>query len=179
MDHLVFAVSHTTRKMRHSEVEGRDYYFVTEDEFKQMIKNQVFAEWANVHGHYYGTSRKEIEKKDADKGIILDIDIQGAKQIKDAYKEALFIFIFPPAFHELKKRLLDRGDETPESIGRRLEVAKKEIQSYPEFDYIIINDRLDEAVKELTAVVLSTGCRAERRRKEIEPILLSFFQEEM
>lgn len=177
MDNLVFSVSHTTRKRRESEVEGRDYYFVTEAEFQEMIRKGAFAEWARVHDCYYGTSRREIEKKNARAGLILDVDIQGAKQIKANYEESLLIFIFPPEFQELKRRLLSRGDETLESISNRLQAAKKEILSYTAFDYIIINGRLEKAVRELAAVILSAGCRVGALQEEIGPILDSFSED--
>lgn len=173
-----FSVSHTTRKKRDSEKEGKDYYFITQEDFKEMIKRDRLAEWAVVHGHYYGTSRREIEKKGADKDLLLDIDVQGAQQIKARFKKAIFVFILPPGFQELKLRLKKRGDESDDLIRKRLEVAKKEIRSYPEFDYIIINDKLDKAVKDLAAIVVSARCRLGSLQKEIMPILRSFSPDE-
>ena len=171
---LQFSVSHTTRKKRNLEKEGRDYYFVSRSEFEQMIEEEKLAEWALIHGNYYGTSKQEIEKKGAKGDLLLDIDIQGAQQIKSKLKKAAFIFILPPVFKELKRRLEKRGQENADSIGKRLEVARKEIWSYPEYDYIIINDRLNKALQELEAIILSTRCRRESRKDEIEPILQSF-----
>ncbi len=176
-DNLAFSVSFTTRKKRDSEIDGKDYYFVTEDEFKHMIKKRAFVEWAQVHEHYYGTSFHEIEKKKTQNGIILDVDIQGARQIKKYEPKAQLIFIFPPEFQELKKRLFLRGDETEESIEKRLAVAKKEIQSYAEFDFVIINDRLEEAVDNLLALISSSGRRGEGPQEKIEAILKSFSKE--
>lgn len=171
---LEFSVSFTTRKKRDSEKEGKDYYFVSENEFKEMIKDNKLVEWAVVHGHFYGTSRREIEKKGMRKDLILDIDVEGARQIKEKFKKAIFIFVLPPKFDELKARLLKRGQESPEAIHMRLEVARKEIRFYPRFDYIIINDSLDEALMELKSIILSEGCRLDVRQKEIIPILQSF-----
>ena len=176
-DNLAFLVSHTTRKRRDSEIDGKDYYFVTEDEFKLKIQKQDFVEWAQVHGHYYGTSFHEIEKKKNQNGIILDVDIQGARQIKKYEPKAQLIFIFPPEFQELKKRLFLRGDETQESIEKRLFMAKKEIQCYAEFDFVIINDRLDEAVDNLIALIGSSVRRVEVSQEKIDAILKSFSRE--
>jgi len=174
VDDLAFSVSFTTRKKRDSEIDKKDYYFVTEDEFKLKIKNRDFIEWAQVHEHYYGTSFHEIEEKETQNGLILDVDIQGARQIKKYDPKAQLIFIFPPEFQELKKRLLLRGEETQESIEKRLEVAKKEIQCYTEFDFVIINERLEEAVDNLLALICSSGRRVEIPQEKIEIILKSF-----
>jgi guanylate kinase len=172
-----FSISHTTRKKRESEVEEEDYYFVTKEKFKEMIEEDMFAEWAVVHGDYYGTSRREIEKKSTLKDLLLDIDVQGAEQIKERHKKAVFVFVLPPGFKALKKRLEKRGQDSAASIKKRLEVAKKEIRYYPIFDYIIINDKLDEAVEELKSVVISRRCLLDLRQKEIVPILQSFSEE--
>ena len=174
LDDLAFSISFTTRKRRDSEIDGKDYHFVTKDEFKLKIQNRDFVEWAQVHGHYYGTSFHEIEKKETQKGLILDVDIQGARQIKNYDPKALLIFVFPPEFQELKKRLLLRGDETQESISKRLFVAKKEILSYHEFDFFIINDRLEEAVANLISIIGSAGSCIEIHQKRIDAILKSF-----
>lgn len=171
---MAFSVSFTTRKKRDSEIEGKDYYFVTEDEFKGKIQNQDFVEWAQVYDHYYGTSFQEIEKKETQNGLILDVDIQGARQIKKCDPKALLIFIFPPEYKELKKRLILRGDETHESIEKRLKVAKNEIQCYTEFDFVIINDRLEEALDNLLALISSPRFPREIPKEKIEAILESF-----
>lgn len=178
VDRLVFLTSHTTRKRRETEVEGKDYFYISEEAFKRKIEQDAFAEWAEVHGNFYGTSKEEIEKKGKKLSLVLDIDIQGAEQIKKKYEDSVLIFIFPPRFDELKRRLSKRGDETEESIERRLTAAKKEILSYPNFDYIIINDQLDKAVRELEAVILSARCRVELQESGIQPILASFIQKE-
>jgi guanylate kinase len=174
LEKVEFSVSFTTRKKRASEVEGQDYYFISEKEFKKMIQENSLAEWAEVHGNFYGTSRKELEKKGKHADLILDIDVQGAQQIKEKYDEAVFIFILPPVYLELRRRLEKRGGEEPETINRRLEVAKQEIKHYQEFDYIVVNDDFENAVDELKSVILSQRCRKERREKEILPIIVSF-----
>ncbi len=172
-----FSVSHTTRKKRNSEKEGRDYYFVAKSEFEQMIKEEKLAEWTVIHGNHYGTSRREIEKKGTRGDLLLDIDVQGAEQIKSKLKRGVFIFILPPLFEELKARLEERGQESPDSIKERLEVARKDIRFYPDFDYIIINAELKKASKELEAIILSTRCRLDIKKKEIVPILRSFSED--
>lgn len=177
MKDVQFSVSHTTRKKRNSEKEGRDYYFVSKSEFEGMIKEGKLAEWTVIHGNHYGTSRREIEKKGAQGDLLLDIDVQGAEQIKEKLKRGVFIFILPPLFEELKARLEERGQESPASIKERLDVARKDIRFYPDFDYIIINDELKKAVNELEAIILSARCRLDIKKKEIVPILRSFSED--
>ena len=171
---LEFSVSHTTRKKRETEREGEDYYFVSEEEFKKLIDADSFIEWAVVHGHYYGTSRREIERKTIQQSLLLDIDVQGARQIKEKHKKALFIFVLPPRYTELKKRLEGRGQDSPQTIKKRLEMARREIRSYPLFDYIIINDKLEDAAEELKSIIICQKCLLDVRQKEIVPILQSF-----
>ena len=171
---LEFSVSHTTRKKRETEREGEDYYFVSKEEFKELIDENLFIEWAVVHGHYYGTSRREIERKAIQQSLLLDIDVQGAQQIKERHKKAIFIFVLPPRYKELKKRLENRGQDSPQTIKKRLEMARREIRSYPMFDYIIINDKLEEAAEELKSIIISQKCLLDVRQKEIVPILQSF-----
>ena len=177
LDNIDFSVSYTTRKKRNSEEEGNDYYFVSEGEFKRMIEDMKLVEWAVVHGNYYGTSKRELEKKATKGDILLDIDVQGAHQIKEKFKKTVFIFIMPPLYLELKKRLKKRGEESPESINERLDVAKKEIRHYHNFDYIVINDLLEKAVEELKSIIMSTRCRFDPCKKEIMLILRSFSEE--
>jgi guanylate kinase len=171
---LEFSVSHTTRIKRETEREGKDYYFVTKEEFKEMIDANLFIEWAVVHGNYYGTSRREIERKTVQQSLILDIDVQGAQQIKEKHKKAIFVFVLPPRYNELKKRLENRGEDSPQTIKKRLEMARREIRSYPMFDYIIINDKLEGAAEELKSIIISQRCLLDVRQKEIVPILQSF-----
>lgn len=169
-----FSVSHTTRPKRNSEEDGREYYFVSDKEFERMIARKRFVEWAVVHGHYYGTSKKEVEEKRERKDVILDVDVQGAAQIRKKYKKAVFVFVLPPRFQELKHRLEERGADSPAVIRQRLRDAKKEIREYVHFGYIVVNDRLDKAVLELESVILSARCRLEVRKKDIRPIVRSF-----
>jgi len=174
VEDLAFSVSHTTRKKRETEKDGEDYYFVSKDEFQELIDGSLFIEWAVVHGHHYGTSRREIERKTIQKSLLLDIDVQGAQQVKEKHKKAIFIFVLPPRYQELKKRLESRGEDSAQTIKKRLEMAKREIRSYPMFDYIIINDKLEDAAEELKSIVISQRCLLDVRQKEIVPILQSF-----
>jgi guanylate kinase len=171
---LEFSVSHTTREKRKTEKEGEDYYFVSKEEFQELIEGSLFIEWAVVHGHFYGTSRREIERKSIQQSLLLDIDVQGAQQVKEKHKKAIFIFVLPPRYPELKKRLENRGQDSPQTIKNRLKMAKKEIRSYPMFDYIIINDKLEDAAEELKSIIISQRCLLDVRQKEIVPILQSF-----
>jgi len=169
-----FSISHTTRAKRPSERDGRDYFFVTKREFERMIAQKRFVEWAVVHGQHYGTSKKEIAQKGRSDDLVLDIDVQGARQIMSRLKNAVFIFILPPLFEELKRRLRERGEDKPAVIERRLKNAKKEIRHYALFDYVVVNNKLDRAVLELESIILSSRCRLDIRKPEIKTILQSF-----
>ena len=153
------SVSCTTRKMRQGERDGVDYHFINHDQFKDMIKKGAFAEWAEVHGELYGTSVETIRKAE-EEGIdlILDIDWQGAKQIKGSLNTGVYIFILPPDINELEKRLKDRGKDSEETIKKRLNNAKEEIAHAPSYDYNIINDKLKESVSSLEAIIKDERC---------------------
>ena len=178
LENLEFSVSHTTRDMREGERDGKDYHFISRLEFEGLIQANKLIEWAEVHGHLYGTSVQEIEKKGTRGDVLLDIDVQGAQQIKEKVKKAVFIFVLPPQYHELQERLLKRGQNTPAEVAGRMEIARKEIRSYPQFDYIIVNEDLKRAVDELKSVIVCTRCRLSIRQKEILPILRSFSGED-
>jgi guanylate kinase len=168
-----FSVSHTTRPRRPTEVEGRDYYFIDAAEFKRLIRRNAFVEWAVVHGALYGTSRKELRKgKDGD--LILDIDVQGARQVRAKVKDAVFTFVLPPSFETLRERLLGRGLDGQQAIAERLETAKKEARECPRFDHVIINDDLNEAADELAAIIVCRRTRRAGRMKDIRRVLASF-----
>jgi guanylate kinase len=168
-----FSVSHTTRKKRRGEVEGKDYYFIDEDKFRNMVRRDAFIEWAVVHGAYYGTSRKEL-KKGASRDVVLDIDVQGARQVKDRVEGAVFIFVLPPSLDVLKERLQSRGQDSQAAIAERLRTARREVREYSRFDHVIINDRLDAAAEELASIVICHRTRRAAREKDIRPILASF-----
>jgi guanylate kinase len=168
-----FSVSHTTRKKRTGEVEGRDYFFVSPDKFQKMAKGGRFVEWAVVHGAYYGTSKREL-KKGENRDLILDIDVQGARQVKEKIKNAVFIFVLPPSFGALKKRLRGRRTDSVEETGKRLAVARKEVRDYSRFAHLLINDDLADAAAELASIVRCHRSLLAARRAEIRPILKSF-----
>ena len=148
------SVSHTTRAARGQEFHGREYFFIANEEFDRMVADQAFLEWAHVHGNRYGTSRATIEEKIA-KGmdVILEIDFQGAVQIKRIFANAVLIFILPPSMEELRARLQRRGEDSPEVIELRLENSAQEMAQANEFDYVIINKLFDKALFDLKAIV--------------------------
>jgi guanylate kinase len=169
-----FSVSHTTRPKRSMELLGKDYYFVSSEEFQQMVQEGAFLEWAVVDGHHYGTSHQEIEAKLQQGDLMLDIDVQGARQVKAKYPQGIFIFVLPSRLEELRRRLEIRGENSPESIRERLATAKGEVEAYAEFDYIVVNDLLEKASQELRSIVVCGKCRREARLEEMASILLSY-----
>lgn len=166
---LCFSVSHTTRPPRPGESQGKDYHFVSRQQFEAMRADNIFLEWAEVHGNFYGTSRSVVEETIA-KGIdvVLDIDVQGARQVT-AKTETISIFIAPPSRDELRRRLALRGTDTEQTINLRLENAVKEMEAAGVYRHIIINDSLAEAVEMCRAVVLAARS-ASRRRFDGRPI---------
>jgi guanylate kinase len=175
LEDVRFSVSHTTRRKRASEVEGREYFFVSKKNFEKMIRGGQFLEWALVHGRHYGTSLAEVEEKAREGDVLLDIDVQGARQIRMSGRPASFIFIMPPAFEELRRRLLERRTEDRVSLSKRLKDARGEIGAYPEFDFVVINEDLETAVAELRSVILASRCRPGSRKERIDRIIRSFF----
>lgn len=161
---LTFSVSHTTRPPRPGERDGIEYNFVSHEQFRTMIEDGLFLEFAEVHGNLYGTSGKAIEKQlQQGLDVILDIDVQGAEILrKIGQPEATFIFIAPPGLGELESRLRGRGTESEETIGLRLKNAEAEMRAAADYDYLIINDVLDEAEKVLTGVILAERAKAHR-----------------
>ncbi len=150
------SVSYTTREPRKGEKDGRDYFFVSEKEFMEMVRRGEFLEWAEVHGNLYGTSKRYIQEIiNTGTDVILDIDTQGARQIRDSAIEATFIFILPPSLKALEERLRKRGTDPEETIRRRLQQARKEISDYKMYDYVIFNIRVDEAVEQLRSIVIA------------------------
>jgi len=170
---LRFSVSHTTREPRPNEVDGQDYFFVSEDAFRQVLAKDGFAEWAEVHGNLYGTSVSEIERARAagKAGLLFDVDYQGARQIKEKFPHAIGVFILPPSMEELRRRLDGRGSDDEESRQLRFEKAREEIEHYPFFDYMIVNDDLQQALGELRGIVLAEGCRQWRVAARAEALL--------
>ena len=153
---LDFSISYTTRAPRGSEQNGKQYHFVSREEFEQMIRNNQFLEHANVFGNYYGTARRFLEEaKEKKHDLLLDIDVQGAEQMKRKLPEAVSIFVLPPDRKTLESRLRKRSEDTEEVIARRLVTASREIGNYDKYDYILINDDLEESIERLQSIVLS------------------------
>jgi guanylate kinase len=176
---LMFSISHTTRPPRTGERDGVEYLFISEEKFEQMIREDRFVEWAEVHGHYYGTSREMLTEADKNhRDVILDIDVQGAAQVRQKMPEAISIFILPPSYEALKTRLLSRQKDSKEVMLKRLHNARKEIRRYSEFDYIIINDDLDSALSSLSSIITSSNSLREKQIDRIEAILKSFEEAE-
>ena len=171
---LGFSVSHTTRTPRPSEKDGVDYHFIPVAKFERMARAGKFLEWARVHGHFYGTSRAEVERRRPEPDVVLDIDVQGARQVRRKLPEACFVFIMPPDAGELRRRLKKRGEDAPEALERRLRNARAEVRAYAEFDYVVINDDLREAAEELRAVIAAARFRPAVRAGALRPILKSF-----
>ncbi|PTT18015.1 guanylate kinase [Acidovorax sp. HMWF029] len=152
--HVHLSVSHTTRAPRGQEKHGRDYYFASQSEFDAMVQSNAFVEWAHVHGNRYGTSKKAIEERITQgSDVILEIDFQGALQIKEAFANAVLVFILPPSWEELRSRLERRGEDTPEVIEVRLKNAAEEMAQVGKFDFVIINELFERALFDLKAVV--------------------------
>jgi guanylate kinase len=154
--HLVVSVSHTTREPRGQEHDGREYHFVSPAKFREMVAQGEFFEWAEVHGNLYGTSRSEVQKQIAGgQDVVLEIDWQGAVQIKQLFPNAVLIFILPPSYEELAQRLNRRGEDRPEVIAQRLVNARHEVAQARHFDFVIINALFETAVFDLKTVVHS------------------------
>ncbi len=171
---LRFSVSHTTRTPRASEVDGRDYHFVDRVRFLELVGQGAFLEWAEVHGNLYGTSTAEIERAretPACTGMIFDIDYQGARQIKSKVADVLAAFILPPSMQELERRLRGRASETEEAVQRRFAMARREIEHYALFDYIVVNEDVRHASDELAAIVIAERARRARRAPLAEALL--------
>ncbi len=168
-DNFAFSVSMTTRAKREGEVDGKDYFFVTKEKFEQTIKEDGFVEYARYCDNYYGTPAKYVtEQLKAGKNVILDIEVQGAIQIKQKYPDALLVFVTPPSIEVLLKRLRARGTETEEVIMKRIERAKEESRLMEMYEYIILNDDLDTAVKQYAEIVESAKYASKRRSDLIE-----------
>jgi guanylate kinase len=194
--HLDFSISYTTRPPRGSEKDGKEYFFVSREEFEAMIARDEFLEHADVFGNYYGTARRFLREAEArGNDLLLDIDVQGARQIKQKIPEAVSIFILPPDREKLEWRLRNRGLDSEAVIRRRLDTARREIENYSKYDYILVNNLLEQSADELKDIVLAErlrqsgaelsgeekqlietaqACRLEQARERVQPILASF-----
>lgn len=166
--HLALSVSHTTRAARGQEQHGREYWFIDEPEFRAMVARGEFLEWAQVHDHLYGTSRKAIQQRlEQGEDVVLEIDWQGALQIKALFEHAVLIFILPPSWDELRQRLQRRGEDRPAVIDKRMANAREEVPHARDFDFVIINALFETALFDLKTVVHSQRLKyaAQRRNK--------------
>ena len=194
--HLDFSISYTTRPPRGSEQNGKEYFFVSREEFEAMIAADEFLEHAEVFGNYYGTARRFLREAEArGNDLLLDVDVQGASQIKQNIPDAVSIFILPPDREKLEWRLRNRGLDSETVIRRRLDTARREIENYSKYDYILVNNLLEQSADELKDIVLAErlrrsgtelsaeearrvataqACRLEQARERVQPILASF-----
>lgn len=169
---LAFSVSYTTRPPRTGEVDGKDYFFIDTEEFEELIAADAFLEWAVVHGKYYGTGREQVEKLCRDGfDVILDIDVQGAVQVLERNPRVPSIFILPPSYLELERRLRSRGLDDSAQIERRLLTAGEEMRYLKHFDYAIVNDDLERATEALAAILLARRFRRTRMQNQITQLL--------
>lgn len=171
-------ISYTSRPMRDKEIDGVNYYFVTKEKFEEKIKNDDFLEYAQVRGdHYFGTPKKEIQDLlNSGTDVILEIDVQGAKQIKEIFPDTVLIFILAPTIKELKRRIILRGgNETREQLVDRFQTAYKEINQIPKYNYVVVNDVLEDAVKKVDGILTSLKCRVDR----IEELDLNTIEEDI
>jgi guanylate kinase len=160
---LHHSISYTTRQPRPGEVDGREYRFVDESRFQHMIQRNEFAEWAQVYGHLYGTPKQVlIETMDKGLDVLLEIDIQGARQIKKRFDDGIYIYILPPSLDVLRARLVQRAGDSPEEIQRRLQKVREELWSYREYSYIVKNDDMKQALKELEAIIVAERTKTTR-----------------
>ena len=172
---LMFSVSYTTRKPRGDEVDGRSYRFVSRQDFEAMVARGEFLEWAEVFGNYYGTHRGILEEAQAQgKDLVLDIDVQGARQLRSRIPEAVSVFILAPSRQILEQRLRARGEDREDVIERRLRDAAEEIRNYDRYDYVVINRDLDDSATTLSAIVRAERVRRSRIEEQIRPILDTF-----
>ena len=160
---VVFSVSATTRPARSHEVDGVDYHFLSETDFRAMIEADEFVEWAEVHGHLYGTSRHALRAAlDDGRFLILDIDVQGAMQMRERVPDVVLVFVLPPSADALVERLTERGTEGEDTVARRIENARAELEQASQFDYIVVNDDLEQAIDEVRSIVFAESRRTDR-----------------
>ncbi len=168
---IKFSVSHTTRKPRANEVDGREYHFIERAEFTKLIEAGTFLEWATVHGNLYGTSQTEIARATDARCLLFDVDYQGARQIKAVRPDAIGVFILPPSMHVLEQRLRGRASEDEATVQMRFANARREIEHYGLFDYVLENNDLELATEQLTAILLAEECRRSRSAIKAERLL--------
>lgn len=171
-ERIKYSVSATTRSPREGEVNGKNYFFVTREEFQQQIQSDGMLEFATYCGNYYGTPRRYVyENLDAGDDVILEIDVAGATELMERGEPGVYIFIMPPSIQELKKRLVGRNTETDEVIEKRLNAAREEIAAAGRYDYIVVNDIIDDAIEKLKAIILCQKCKTVNMKYMIKEVL--------
>jgi len=172
---LSYSVSYTTRAPRNGEVNGREYFFVNRDQFEKMVTAGEFLEWANVHGHLYGTARRQVTEEVASGiDIVLEVDVQGAASVRSLGLDSVSVFILPPSLETLRSRLIARGTDSPEQLAVRMRNAPEELSQYSTFDYVIFNDKVDSAATELAAIVVAERARRERQEPLVHDVIEKF-----
>ncbi|GFO71434.1 guanylate kinase [Bathymodiolus japonicus methanotrophic gill symbiont] len=173
LENVVVSVSHTTRAQRSGETEGIDYFFTSVSNFKEMISQADFLEYAQVFDNYYGTAQSSVERSlNSGKDVILEIDWQGAAQIRRLLEGTISIFILPPSTEVLRQRLQERGQDSPEIIDRRMQAAKTEISHYAEYDYLIVNDDFNTALTELKSIILARRLGIALQQNQLKALLV-------
>ncbi|NLI89584.1 MAG: guanylate kinase [Epulopiscium sp.] len=171
-ENSIVSISATTRKPRVGEVDGKHYFFRSKEDFEEMIRNNELLEYARFCDNYYGTPKKFVEDTTASgKNIILEIEVEGALQVKEIYPEAVFIFVIPPSLEELRQRLIDRQTETIDVIDKRLSRAKEELPYYKEYDYLVVNDDIDSAVTSIENIINCEMQKSSNFKKQIESMI--------
>ncbi len=175
MERLKFSISYTTRPPRGSECDGVEYHFVDRGTFETLVRGGEFLEWAEVYGNYYGTSRRLVDEAlwNGD-DVLLDVDVQGARTLRSRHPEAITIFVLPPSYRLLRERLESRKEDKKFVIEQRLKIARREINFYGDYDYLIINDDLDRSTEELRAIIIGSRCRMAVRAGAAESIVATF-----
>jgi guanylate kinase len=176
---LSYSVSFTTRAPRNGEMDGREYFFVTPENFHEMVTAGEFLEWAEVHGKLYGTARRQVAREiSAGRDIILEVDVQGAASVRALMADSVSIFILPPSFEVLRQRLEARGTDSPEELNLRLRNAPNELKDYSAFEYVIINDDADRAADQMTAIIQAERARLSRQGARVTSVVEAFIKRE-
>lgn len=177
---LQYSVSMTTRNPRKGEVEGESYFFRTNEQFEKLIEEDAFLEYAKVYDHYYGTPKKRaLDMISEGKSVLLEIDIQGAMQVKKRYPKGVFIYIVPPSLEILSDRLYGRGTDSEETIQKRLAQITSELAMAHQYDYIIVNDKLEDAVRKTSSILEAERCKLSRNEGQIETIFKQYINKEV
>ena len=175
VENLSYSVSYTTRAPRSKEVDGREYFFVSRDTFEEMVAAGEFLEWACVHGNFYGTAKSQIlERTAAGADIILEVDVQGAASVRQLLMDSVSIFILPPSYEVLRQRLIARGTDSPEELELRLRRAPEELREYSSFDYVIINDEVKKAARQLASIIYAERARCMRQESLVREVAKEF-----